>query len=69
MSEFGKYYLRETGQQVQQAITEVREKTVYELATQQTDGLLSKEDKAKIDKIITEDAELTVSEVAQLLNF
>lgn len=69
MSEFGKYYLKETGQQVQQAITEVREKTIYSLATQQTDGLLSKTDKVIIDNSVTDDEELTIQEIDQLLNF
>lgn len=69
MSEFGKYYLRETGQQVQQAITEVREKTIYDIATQQKDGLLSKIDKRKIDESVTDDEELTIQEIDQLLNF
>ena len=69
MSEFGKYYLKETGQQVQQAITEVREKTVYPIATQQVDGLLSKTDKVIIDNSVTDDEELTIQEIEQLLNF
>ena len=69
MSEFGKYYLKETGAQVQQAITEVREKTIYELATQQKDGLLSKTDKKKIDESVSDDEELTIQEINDLLNF
>lgn len=69
MSEFGKYYLKETGQQVQQAITEVREKTIYPIATQQRDGLLSKTDKVIIDNSVTDDEELTIQEIDQLLNF
>lgn len=68
MSEFGKYYLRETGQQVQTAITEVRERTIYPLATQQVDGLLSKTDKKKIDEAV-EPEEMTIQEINDLLNF
>lgn len=69
MSEFGKYYLRETGQQVQEAITDVREKTIYPIATQQVDGLLSKTDKVIIDTAVTDDEELTLQEINNLLNF
>lgn len=69
MSEFGKYYLRETGQQVQEAITDVREKTIYPIATQQVDGLLAKTDKVIIDTAVTDDEELTIQEINNLLNF
>lgn len=68
MSEFGKYYLRETGEEVQVAITEVRERTIYPLATQQVDGLLSKGDKKKIDEAV-EPEEMTIQEINDLLNF
>lgn len=68
MSEFGKYYLRETGEEVQVAITEVRERTIYPLATQQVDGLLSKVDKKKIDETV-EAEEMTIQEINDLLNF
>lgn len=69
MSEFGKYYLRETGEEVQVAITEVRERTIYPLATQQVDGLLAKTDKVVIDSAVTDDEELTIQEINDLLNF
>lgn len=69
MSELGRYHLRETGAQVQQAITDVREKTIYEVATQQKDGLLSKTDKKTIDDAVTEDEEMTIQEINSLLNF
>lgn len=69
MSDFGKYYLRETGAQVQEAITDVREKTIYPIATQQVDGLLAKTDKVVIDSAVTDDEELTIQEINDLLNF
>lgn len=68
MSEFGKYYLRETGVEVQEAITDVREKRIYPLATQQYDGLLSKEDKKRIDEMILTE-EMSIEEIDDLLNF
>lgn len=67
MSGFGKYYLRETGEEVQEAITDVREKRIYPLATQQYDGLLSKEDKKRIDEMILTE-EMSIEEIDNLLN-
>lgn len=62
------YVLNETGEQVQEAITDVRQKTVYDPATHLTDGLMSSEDKKKLDEDVADD-ELTIQEINELLNF
>lgn len=64
----GKYYLRETDVEVQEAITDVREKTIYDPATRTSDGLMSKTDKVKLDDI-DDDEELTIEEIENLINF
>lgn len=62
------YILRETGEQVQEAITDVREKTIYNNATQTERGLMSKEDKKKLDNIESDSA-LSILEIDEILNF
>lgn len=62
------YILRETGEQVQEAITDVREKTIYDNATQIERGLMSKEDKKKLDNIES-DLALSILEIDEILNF
>ena len=62
------YILRETGEQVQEAITDVREKTIYDNATQSERGLMSKEDKIKLDNI-EPDLALSILEIDEILNF
>ena len=62
------YILRETGEQVQEAITDVREKTIYDNATQSERGLMSKEDKKNLDNIES-DLALSILEIDEILNF
>ena len=68
MSRLNGYRLRETGEQVQEAITQVRTKTVYDSASQSERGLMSKEDKKKLDEYVADD-ELSIAEINNLLNF
>lgn len=63
-----RYRLIETGPQVQEAITQVREKTIYQNASQSERGLMSKEDKKKLDEYVADD-ELSIAEINNLLNF
>ena len=63
-----RYTLNETGEQVQEAITNVREKNIYDPATRTQDGLMSKSDKIKLDDI-DDDVELTIEEIENLINF
>lgn len=62
------YTLNETGEQVQEAITDVRQKTIYDPATHLDDGLMSSEDKRKLDEDVA-DEEMTIEEINALLNF
>lgn len=62
------YKLNETGEQVQEAITDVRQKTIYDPATQISDGLMSSADKKRLDEDVA-DEELTIEEINALLNF
>lgn len=52
----GKYYLTNTGQQVQEAVDDVRNKTVYQEATQIQAGLMPADDKRKLDGLVKDDA-------------
>lgn len=63
-----RYYLRETGAQVQQAITDVREKTIYDNVSVLNRGLMSAEDKRKLDGLDT-NSSLSILEINELLNF
>jgi hypothetical protein len=65
------YVLRQYGDEVQEILDDVQQKTVYERATPSKDGLMSKEDKSKLDTIdnIEADEELTLEEIDALLNF
>ena len=63
-----RYKLIETGPQVQEAIKQVREKTIYQNASQSERGLMSKEDKKKLDEYVADD-ELSIAEINNLLNF
>lgn len=62
------YMLNETGEQVQEAITNVRQKTVYYNATHTENGLMSSADKKKLDEDVADD-EMTIEEINALLNF
>lgn len=62
------YVLNETGEQVQEAITDVRQKTVYDNATHIEHGLMSSADKKKLDEDVADD-EMTIEEINALLNF
>lgn len=60
----GNYYLTQTGEEVQQILDQVKDKTVYDVATQNSDGLMSASDKQKLDGCVT----LTNMEIEELLN-
>ena len=62
------YRLKQTGDEVQDVLDQVQEKTVYEPATQQEDGLMSSSDKRKLDNDVA-DEELSIPEINELLNF
>lgn len=64
----GNYYLKETGKQVQEAITNVREKTIYNNATRVERGLMAANDKRKLDQLNNSEA-LSILEIDTLLNF
>jgi hypothetical protein len=68
MANLNGYRLIETGPQVQEAITQVREKTIYPDASQSVHGLMSTTDKTKLDNLEDMDA-LTILEIDELLNF
>lgn len=61
-----RYYLRETGAQVQKAITDVREKTIYENATTSKEGLMSASDKVKLNDL-EKDTALSLLELEAVL--
>lgn len=64
------YILKQTGQEVQIILDEVHDKTVYDLATQNSDGLMSSADKTKLDNMDEETGEeLSIFEINELLNF
>lgn len=58
-----------TRTEIDAAIGAVKDKTIYPIATQQVDGLLAKTDKVVIDNSVTDDEELTIQEINELLNF
>ena len=60
----GNYYLTQTGEKVQQILDQVEDKTVYDVATQNSDGLMSASDKQKLDGCVA----LTNMEIEELLN-
>lgn len=60
----GNYYLTQTGEEVQQILDKVEDKTVYDVATQDSDGLMSASDKQKLDGCMA----LTNMEIEELLN-
>lgn len=64
----GNYYLEQTGQEVQDILNEVEDKTVYDDATQTSRGLMSAADKKKLDEM-EDDEELSIEEIRNLLNF
>ena len=68
MANLNGYKLRETGPEVQEAITQVREKTIYPDASQAEHGLMSKTDKKKLDELENTEA-LSILEIDELLNF
>lgn len=64
----GNYYLEQTGQEVQDILNEVEDKTVYDDATHTSRGLMSAADKKKLDEM-EDDEELSIEEIRNLLNF
>ena len=62
----GRYYLHDTGQEVQEAIDDVRNKTVYEEATQRQNGLMAAEDKMKLDQLNFSDT-ISIEELQRIL--
>lgn len=63
-----RFRLIETGPQVQEAITQVREKSIYPDASQSAHGLMSITDKTKLDNLENVEA-LSILEIDELLNF
>lgn len=64
------YVLTQTGEEVQIILDQVDDKTVYDVATQTTNGLMSSADKVKLDNIDGEAGEeLSIFEINELLNF
>lgn len=65
------YRLNNTGPQVQEAIDDVLNKTVYEEATYTQHGLMSAKDKRKLDTLSpsggTEDSAISVEELQKIL--
>lgn len=59
------YTLSQTGQEVQDILNDVENKTVYDNATQSQAGLMSSGDKTKLDDLQA----LTILEIEELLNF
>lgn len=60
----GNYYLTQTGEEVQQILDQVEDKTVYDVATQDSNGLMSASDKKKLDGCVA----ITNMEIEELLN-
>lgn len=61
------YRLTQTGEEVQEILDDVQEKTIYEDATQQEHGLMSTSDKIKLDEMESDQA-LTFEEIEAILN-
>ena len=61
-----KYYLNETGEEVQQALTEVRTRTVYDDATQIQHGLMAANDKRKLDQVEIDEA-ISITEIWDII--
>jgi hypothetical protein len=66
------YRLNNTGPQVQEAIDDVLNKTVYEDATYAQHGLMSAKDKRKLDTLNpsggTEDSAISMEELQRILS-
>ena len=59
------YYLHQTGQEVQDILDRVEDKTVYERATHTADGLMSNTDKQRLDSMDNDEA-LSIMEIDEL---
>ena len=62
------YTLTQKGREVQEALDNVENKTIYDPATHSEDGLMSSEDKRKLDGIIP-DGPMTPAEIDAAINF
>lgn len=57
------YKLDRTGESVENLLNSVDDKSIYPIVTKNFDGLMSKEDKMKLDEIIEDDNSLSDEEI------
>lgn len=62
------YYLHQTGDEVQEILDDVQQKTVYERATRTADGLMASTDKQRLDDM-TDVRALTFDEIDDVFNY
>ena len=62
------YYLHQTGDEVQEILDDVQQKTVYERATRTVDGLMASTDKQRLDDM-TDVRALTFDEIDDVFNY
>lgn len=62
------YYLHQTGDEVQDILDDVQQKTVYERATRTEDGLMANTDKQRLDDM-TDVRALTFDEIDDVFNY
>ena len=62
------YYLHQTGDEVQDILDDVQQKTVYDRATRTADGLMSNTDKQRLDDM-TDVRALTFDEIDDVFNY
>ena len=62
------YYLHQTGDEVQDILDDVQQKTVYERATRTVDGLMANTDKQRLDDM-TDVRALTFDEIDDVFNY
>lgn len=62
------YTLTQKGSEVQEDLNSVENKTIYDVATNSEDGLMSREDKRKLDERVP-DRPMTPAEIDAAINF
>ena len=62
------YYLHQTGDEVQDILDDVQQKTVYERATRTADGLMANTDKQRLDDM-TDVRALSFDEIDDVFNY
>lgn len=62
------YVLRQYGNEVQEILDDVQQKTVYERATRTADGLMANTDKQRLDDM-TDVRALTFDEIDDVFNY